>query len=446
MPKAESLATESMTRMRYLRACGVTALALAGVVVGVQPAVARQPADSARIRVFLDCQTFGCDEDFARRELLWVDWVRDREDAHVHLLVSSSQSGGGTLYEIQFIGRGPFEGEHASQTFASSTTDTRDERRRGLTDRFALGLVVYAGNTPDADFLSVDFDPPDAGAESTVTPDNDPWNLWVFAVSAGGSASAQSLTSSTSVNGSLSASRTSEDWKFRSGGRANYREQDFELSDNTKTTSIRRTSGTDVMLVRSAGPQWGIGGRGSVTTSTFSNQDLRVSVQPAIEYNIFPYDESSQRQLTFLYQAGPSTVRYDEVTIFGKLEETLWEQMLVASLSLQQPWGSSFVSLTASSFMDDGSKNRVTLFANANVRIVRGLSLNFFGNIARVRDQVFLPRRNASDEEVLLRQRDLRTSFDYQVNVNLRFTFGSIFNNIVNPRFDSGGGDFVVFF
>ena len=26
------------------------------------------------------------------------------------------------------------------------------------------------------------------------------------------------------------------------------------------------------------------------------------------------------------------------------------------------------------------------------------------------------------------------------MNVNLRFTFGSIFNNIVNPRFDFGGG------
>jgi hypothetical protein len=96
--------------------------------------------------------------------------------------------------------------------------------------------------------------------------------------------------------------------------------------------------------------------------------------------------------------------------------------------------------------MNDPSKNRVTLFANANVRIVRGLSVNFFGNIARVRDQVFLPRRNASDEEVLLRQRDLQTSFDYRVNMNIRFTFGSIFNNIVNPRFDSGGGNFFVFF
>lgn len=77
---------------------------------------------------------------------------------------------------------------------------------------------------------------------------------------------------------------------------------------------------------------------------------------------------------------------------------------------------------------------------------MRGLSLSFFGNFSRVRNQVFPPRRGASDEEILLRQRALETDFDYQINVNLRFTFGSIFNNIVNPRFDAGGGQVFFFF
>ena len=80
------------------------------------------------------------------------------------------------------------------------------------------------------------------------------------------------------------------------------------------------------------------------------------------------------------------------------------------------------------------------MFGNANIRIVRGLSFNFFGSISRVRDQVFLPRRGATDEDVLLRQRQLATDFDYNFRISLRFTFGSIFNNIVNPRFDAGGG------
>ena len=407
---------------------------------------AQDQADEPPVRVFLDCQGrafFGCDFDLVRREIAWVDWVRNREDSDVHLLVTSTQTGAGTVFEMQFIGRERFEGADASLMHASSSTDTRDELRRSLTERFKLGLVGYAGATPAAARLRVEYNAP--AATLAVTPENDPWNLWVFGVSAGGSARAQSRTSSTSVNGSLSASRTSEHWKFRWGARARYSEDDFEFSDGSTTTSLRRTSGTDVLVVRSAGPHWGIGGRASVTSSTFSNQDMRVNIQPAVEYNIFPYAESSRRQLTLQYRIGSSHVRYDEETVFGVFEETLYEQMLTTSLRLQQPWGSSSLAMTLSNFLDDVGKNRLTVFGNANIRIVRGLSLSFFANVSRVRDQVFLPRRGASDEEVLLRQRDLQTDFNYALNVNLRFTFGSIFNNIVNPRFDGGGGQIFFF-
>ena len=41
--------------------------------------------------------------------------------------------------------------------------------------------------------------------------------------------------------------------------------------------------------------------------------------------------------------------------------------------------------------------------------------------LSRVRDQLFLPRREASDEEVLLRQRALLTDFDYAFSINLRY-------------------------
>ena len=107
--------------------------------------------------------------------------------------------------------------------------------------------------------------------------------------------------------------------------------------------------------------------------------------------------------------------------------------------------GSTSMAFTASHFLHDPGKNRIAVFGNANVRIIRGLSVNFFGSLSRVRDQLFLPRREASDEEVLLRQRALLTDFDYAISVNLRYTFGSIFNNIVNPRFDGGGRTFFFF-
>ena len=93
--------------------------------------LAQEPNQTERIKVLLDCQTSGCDFDLVRREITWVDWVRNREDADVHLLVVSAESGAGAMFDIRFIGRGDFEGDDASLTHSSSSTDTEDERRRG---------------------------------------------------------------------------------------------------------------------------------------------------------------------------------------------------------------------------------------------------------------------------------------------------------------------------
>lgn len=419
------------------------------LVTNAVPLLAQEEQDAQRVRVFMDCQALGCDFDLARREIAWVAWVRNREDADVHVLVSSTRSGAGTVYEIAFIGRGEFLDQNATLSHSSSSTDTSDERRRGLIERFKLGLVRYASGTPASQFLQIQYRDPRApggpAAAAQATPENDPWNLWVFGVNAGGSFSGQSLTSSASVTGSLSASRTSEEWKFRWGAQVSYSELDFELDENETLTSIRRSLGTDVLLVRSVGPHWGVGGRASVTSSTFSNQDIRFNLQPTVEYNIFPYSESSRRQFTFQYRVGVARVEYDEETVFEVTEETLYEQSLTATLALQQPWGNVSMSLVGSHFLDDIDKNRVTLFGLARFRIVRGLSFFVFGNVSRIRDQVFLPRRDATDQEVLLRRRALQTDFSYSTSFSISYTFGSIFNNIVNPRFDGGGGGFFFF-
>ena len=295
------------------------------ILAGGAPLLA-QEGDTDRVRVFLDCQTFGCDFDLTRREITWVAWVRNREDADVHVLVTSTQAGSGTSYDIGFIGSGEFLGDDHTLSHASSSTDTQDERRRGLIDKVRMGLVTYVGNTPAAEFLRIQYEGPDAEggpADDQVAPEDDPWNLWVFTVSVGGSARGQSRTSSASVNSSLSANRTSEAWKFEFDARMRYSEDKFDLEDDSTVTSIRRSSGIETLLVKSAGDHWGVGGQASVTANTFDNTDSRVRIQPTVKYNIFPYSESSRRQLTFKYQVGTSLTRYDEETVFLLTEETI---------------------------------------------------------------------------------------------------------------------------
>ena len=54
---------------------------------------------------------------------------------------------------------------------------------------------------------------------------------------------------------------------------------------------------------------------------------------------------------------------------------------------------------------------------------------------SRIRDQLFLPLRGATPEEVLLRLRRLQSGYEYGFRFGLTYTFGSIFSSIVNPRF-----------
>ena len=129
------------------------------LVIGMRPA---QAQESGALRVFLDCQNMRCDFDHLRREIGFVNWVRDRQGADVHVLGTSQRTGsGGREYTLTFIGLGPFEGGADTLQFTTSRTDTDAEVRDALTRTLSLGLVAYAAATPLASHLSVGFTPSD---------------------------------------------------------------------------------------------------------------------------------------------------------------------------------------------------------------------------------------------------------------------------------------------
>ena len=55
---------------------------------------------------------------------------------------------------------------------------------------------------------------------------------------------------------------------------------------------------------------------------------------------------------------------------------------------------------------------------------------------ALVRDQIGLRASDATDGEILTRQFELATGSSYYASVGLSYSFGSIFNQVVNPRLD----------
>lgn len=67
---------------------------------------------------------------------------------------------------------------------------------------------------------------------------------------------------------------------------------------------------------------------------------------------------------------------------------------------------------------------------------LRGFSLNLNGNHSITRNQVNLAAGDVTLEELLLRQQQLQSGYNYFVSIGLSYSFGSIYNTIVNPRFN----------
>jgi hypothetical protein len=59
-----------------------------------------------------------------------------------------------------------------------------------------------------------------------------------------------------------------------------------------------------------------------------------------------------------------------------------------------------------------------------------------YGSVTLLRDQLYLPKGGATEEEILLQRKALSTNYSYFAGIGLTYTFGSIFNNVVNPRFE----------
>jgi hypothetical protein len=405
-----------------------------------------QPAPHDLVRVFLDCSH--CDENYLKKEITFIDYVRNREDADVHLLVTLQETGGGgAQWTLKFIGLGRFQGADQTLTYNSPQTATSDEIRSGFAEVFKRGLVRYAAQSAIADRLQVTFKK--AEGDQAKTAAKDPWNFWVYRINANGDVNGEELSSGRAIRGSFQASRTTDAWRTSLETGARYRDSEFVLEEEDaegegtgqKTTllSVSRNLDASGILVKSLTQHWSLGLMGSAASETFRNYILRTRIAPGIEYNLFPYSESTRRMLTFQYTVGHNHHRYREVTIFGKLREQLLDHRAEIGLSLRQPWGSANAEMNFQQFLTDPSKYSLGLEGGAEIRLFKGFTVNLFGEFSRTRDQIYLPLGEASTEEILLRQRQLLTGYQYFFNFGVGYSFGSIFNNIVNPRFGGGG-------
>jgi hypothetical protein len=406
-----------------------------------------QDTTSQALRVYLDCNDFqGCDFDFFRTEITAVNWVRDRQVADIHVLVTTQTTGsGGRQYTSTFIGLGRFTGITDTLTYSSPPAAPQDEVRRGLAQVFRAGFVRYVARTTAASTLKISFgeEKNAGGPGSQTTAKNDRWNYWVFRNSVNGYQQGEASYSSRYVSFNVSANRTTAAWKTNVSLNDSYNESSYELSAGEKFTNIQRNYGASLLQVMSMGEHWSAGLRASLTSSTYENQKLAYRLSPAVEYDLFPYSQSTRRQIRVEYNLGVQHVRYNDTTIFDKLRETLPSHQLSVSAAAREPWGSVDIGVNGTNYLHDRTKYSLSTFSSASLRLFKGFSVNVFGDYSKFNDQFFLPKRSFTDEQILTRQFARETHYRYFVNFGISYTFGSIFNNVVNPRFGGSGGGMI---
>ncbi|MBN2415405.1 DUF481 domain-containing protein [bacterium] len=390
------------------------------------------PGRDEALRVFLDIGRQY--EAHVKREIPYVNYMRDRQQAELYIMLTSQRTGSdGREYTIVLYGQQRFTGVNDTLTYVSRQSDTDEMTRNGILQILNLGLMQYVSHTPLSDNIRISYID-DSIAEDDV---DDKWDHWVFNIETDTDFDGEESQTQYQLDGSLSADRVTDNWKFSFTLNGEYEEEHYDIDDET-ITSVRRSWGSRALIVKSLSGHWSAGGYFNTRSSTYSNIDFSCEIAPAVEYNIFPYTESTHREFRILYRAGCKIVDYTEMTIYDRMKEHLWYESLSASFEIKERWGSVEFYLNGSHYFHDFSKNRLTSFTRLNLRLFEGLSLNIRASASRIHDQLSLERGGASEQDILLHRKEIATQYEYSFSVGFRYTFGSIFSNIVNPRFGNG--------
>ncbi|NIO28515.1 MAG: hypothetical protein GTO29_08180 [Candidatus Latescibacteria bacterium] len=385
------------------------------------------PPQKYALKVFLDNVPH---QQYVKEHIPFINYVRGRKQAQVHILYTSQRTGSrATERTVTFTGQKEFIGVNDTLSCTTRDIDTTDFVRSEIVRIMKLELIRYVSRTPQAQGIDINYL---RKAEPAAVADR--WDSWVFSISIGKGMSGQESIKSIYFNGSITADRVTEAWKLDFGLWTDYSEERFD-TDDLNITSISRSSEFHGLTVRSINDHWSIGGYLLASKSIYYNTDWSVYVAPAVEFNIFPYSESTYRNLRILYKGGYKHNKYDEETIYYETEEDLFLESLSITMDLKRTWGSFSASLEGSHYLHDFERNRLVFYNSVYLRLFEGLYLTLGGSYSRIRDQIELPRRGLSEDEVLLRRKQLATQYYYSYSISFSYRFGSKYSNIVNPRF-----------
>ncbi len=385
--------------------------------------------------IYLECNW--CSMNYIRENVSFVNFVRDKTDADIHIFTSRLRTGsGGREYSMIFIGHKRFAGIKDTLKYYTNKTDTDKSKRLKMLRTLKRGLFRFLYKTEFGNNFRITFLGNKNSKKKGFLPrQKDPWDFWVFRTSLNTRLSVEKSLQSKNIYGSFSASRVTEESKlgFYFGG--NYRENDFNYG-SVNYKDIRRGEQFFSYYTKSIGKHWAAQIAFSGQSSTYSNIDFSGSLRTGIEYDYFPYSIASSKRAVVRYSISGKYNNYSHLTIYGKNQEYLLNQSISAMLVFIADWGTISTRFSFQNYLHDFSKNSAEISSDLEFKLFKGLSLNFEGNFEAIHDQIELSAEEATAEEILLRRRELETQYNLYVKMGFSYTFGSIYNNIVNPRFE----------
>ena len=381
-------------------------------------------------KLFIKCDR--CDDTYIRKEINYVDHVRDQALANIQLFIYRNRNANnGNRYTLDFIGNEFFSDKNISLQVDTNPKMTRDEIRSSLKNKIELGLVYYLIETDISNKIRITYD--SAILSDEIESSSDKWNNWVF--QSAGDANFENETSrkKSNINLQFDADKVTDNIKLQF-------DLDFERSndryenDDNIFTSRRNRKSFSMKSVWSLNEKWSAGFSGGASSDTYQNIDFRYHILPAIEYSFFPYNEFVRREMVINYRIGYGYRNYIEKTIYDKLKEDVYVHFVGFETRFRQPWGEINTNLSGKSFLQDPEKYSLRFDSWFSIRVFEGLSVRLGGELELIRDQLSLPMRNVSIEDLLLQQKEIATDFFTEFRIGLSYTFGSAYNNYLNSR------------
>ncbi len=397
-----------------------------------------------RLKIFVDCVNTYCAITYLKSEITVVDFLLDNKAADVHIIITEQNTGGGgEQYQLLFFGQNSFKKDADTIRFNTDRNATEFEIRDQLMKYLMLGLAPFVAKTTAAKDVKMDFKQSISNAGNDKSNPSgttkDPWNYWVFKVGVNGNIRADAVYKSTNFNSSVSANRTTEEIKIGFNGRISKNNSGFEYKDSSgikKITVKNHNYIFDHFLIKSITQHWSAAYSTELEQSTFENTKQRLNFKAAAEYNIFPYQQVNTKFFAVRYYLDVARNQYFDTTLYDKTKETLFGYGAETKLSINQKWGNTSLGVEYHNYFKKGNLFNLSGNAEVDVRITGGLSFKVDAYGELVRDQLSLPKKGATGEEVLTRRRQLASGYKYFLSFGLNYRFGSNLNNFVNPRFD----------